>query len=693
MTDRPFAELIADPAAIEAFVAAANGQTDRLLGGPGRAADAAIVRDLLEAPDVLRGLTRREGALYTYRQTAANPRGLWLRLPEGVDPAPQGPWETVFDLDAFCAAEGRVWVWRGAVTSARAPGRVLLRLSLDGSDLTRHLEFDLAAKAPVQGGFDLPPGRGSAVWAGPDALLWSSAEAGDATQAGWPGTLRRLVRGQAPEAAAEVFRSDPANLLCSGWITRAGGAVEIEARLVMPAIGMTEVTLLRPGRAPLVLPNPADTEVEFCHSHCAWIAQAKGAHPAGTLVLQALDGGAARVLFTPGPGRAAAAPLFAAGWLIWTETDWLVPRLLALDLSDPGAQPVEIAPPVPAETLAVGFFDADPDAGDGTLVLHLSGFLTPPQQWLFDLSQGVRPVFRRLYALPARFDAAGCEVRLLRAISADGTEVPYHLVLPAGAAGRGDLPVLQYGYGGFGVALSPWYDAITGKLWIERGGAFVMAYIRGGAELGPDWHLSAKGAGRRRAYDDFAAVARDLVARGLTVPSRIACHGGSNGGLLCGVMLVQYPQDFGAVWASVGVHDLLGFADFPAGRGWIDEYGDPADPQAAAWLRQWSPLHGIPAADPARPLPPALIDTSHHDDRVDPSHSRRFAAALQAAGHGSLFYQHQGGHGGGGASTEKAAEQALGFAFLRHALGLQAPAASAAADPAPMRGVAATPRT
>ena len=211
---------------------------------------------------------------------------------------------------------------------------------------------------------------------------------------------------------------------------------------------------------------------------------------------------------------------------------------------------------------------------------------------------------------------------------------------------------------------------MTGKTWIERGGAYVQAYIRGGAELGPDWHLAAKGPGRHRAFEDFAAVAADLVARGITTPDRIACHGGSNGGLLCGVMLTRYPTHFGAVWASVGVHDMLRFAHFPAGKAWIDEYGDPQDATARAWLLAYSPLHNVPPDDPARPLPPALIDTSHHDDRVDPSHSRRFAAALQAGGHRPFYHEHQGGHGGGGGSHEKAAERALGLAFLRHALRL-----------------------
>lgn len=667
MTDFPFPELEADADAIAAFVAAENAATDAALSGPARLADEQAVRAILEAPDALRGLSRRAGHVYTFRQTADNPRGLWLRLPQAVPPRPEADWEVVFDVDAHCAATGEIWVWRGAETSAFDPERVLIRLSLEGADLTRYREFDLAAKDFVPGGFDIGPERGGLAWAGPDQVLWSSARDGDATAAGWPGTIRRLLRGQPPASAAEVYRSDPGNLLAQGWVTRAGGKDWIEARIVMRAIGKAEVTLLRPGKPPLVLPAPSDCTPVFNHGHAAWIAQEEGPHPAGTLVLAGLEDGQERRLFTPAHGVAVAEDslFFHGDWLLWIETRWLVPRLLALDLRTPGAVPQEIAPPVAAETLALGPFDANADTGDGTLALQVAGFLTPPQTWLFDLKAGIGGiVFRPLYAQPARFDAPGAEVHLWKAISADGTEVPYHIVRPAGHPGQGDTPVLLYGYGGFGVSLGPWYDPVTGKLWIERGGAYVMAYIRGGAELGPDWHLTAKGAGRHKAFEDFAAVAADLVARGVTRADRIACHGGSNGGLLCGVMLTRYPRHFGAVWASVGVMDMLRFAHFPAGRGWIDEYGDPDRPEDRTWLRAYSPVHNVPAG----PLPAALIDTSHRDDRVDPSHSRRFAAALKAAGHAPFYYEHQGGHGGGGGSHEKAAEQALGFAFLRRAL-------------------------
>ncbi|NJM82849.1 MAG: S9 family peptidase [Tabrizicola sp.] len=668
MTDHPHLELETDAEAIDAFVLRENARTEAVLVDGQMEEDIATVRAILEAPGVIRAMIRRGAHLYRFRQSPDNPRGLWLRLPVTATPTPDADWEVVFDLDAHCAETGRIWVWHGADTAAFDPERVILRLSLEGSDLHRLVEFDCSTKAFVPGGFDLPPERGGLAWIDVDTCLWSSAREGDATGSGWSGTIRRLSRGMAPQDAPELHRTDATDLLCSAWVSKYGGAEPMEVRMRMPAIGMTEVTLHRAGRAPVTLPNPPDTTVAFNQTHFAYIARALGDHPAGTLVLGGIDSAFRRILFSPAPGTAVNEDslILYGDWMLWTETEMLRPRIMALDLREPDQPPQEIVPPVPAEAVHVSSFDANPDAGDGTIALYLSGFLTPPQFWLFDLAGGVAGItFRKFYAQPAEFDTTGMEVRLHLAASADGTGVPYHIVLPKDhAAAQGDLPVLIHGYGGFGISMQPWYDPVGGKTWLEAGGAMVTAYIRGGAELGQDWYLQAKGAGRPRAFADFAAIASDLVERGYSRPARIGCRGGSNGGLLCGVMLTRYPERFGAVWASVGVHDMLRFTHFPAGRGWIDEYGDPVDPDARDWLRAYSPIHNIPAGN----LPPALIDTSAHDDRVDPSHSRRFAAALIAAGHGSLFYQHSGGHGGGGASAEKARQWALGLAFLRKAL-------------------------
>jgi len=667
MDDFLFLELETDAQAIADFVARENARTEACFSGAARAADEEALRSILEAPDDIPGLARRGNFIYTFRQTAEHPRGRWLRVPDNAPITPDAPWETVFDLDAFCTETGRLWDWRGSQTNPFNASQVLIQLSEDGSDMMRSMEFDLEGCSFVRGGFDFGPDRSSAHWEGPDSLLLASAAPGDATRSGWPGALRRLERGREREDAAQLVRTDGENLELTGWVSRLGGQEVFTIHQEETAIGKARVTLLRADHAPVVLPNPPDTIPRFNHAFCAWVASEEGAHPSGSLVICRHDGSDERILFTPRAGDAVrTADLFFAGdWLVWTEMRGLAPHIMALDMQRADSSPQEIIPPVVAETIWVLPFDTQPDLSDGTLVLTAMGYLAAVQCWLFDLSKGVEGItFRPLLASPAHFDASGCQVASWSARSDDGVEIPYHVVLPKGHAGRGDLPVLLYGYGGFGISIDPGYRALIGKGWIERGGAYVEAHIRGGGEFGPGWHEQAKGAGRHLCYADFAAVAADIVARGISTPDRVACHGSSNGGLLCGVMLTRYPERFGAVWANVGVHDMLNFTRFPAGRAWIDEYGDPDDPEARHWLRAYSPIHNIPD----RPLPAALIDTHHRDDRVDPSHSRRFAAALLAAGHKLFFMEHRGGHGGGGASFETAREMALGFAFLRRAL-------------------------
>jgi len=229
------------------------------------------------------------------------------------------------------------------------------------------------------------------------------------------------------------------------------------------------------------------------------------------------------------------------------------------------------------------------------------------------------------------------------------------------------MSCLKYRYGVFGVPLAPEYAPLRHPLWLDRGGAYVQAYIRGGGEFGADWQQAAKRHSRNKAFKDFVAVARDLVKRGITTADKIACHGGSNGGLLTSVMLTQYPEDFGAVWPSVAVTDMLRFHLFPAGAGWMDEYGDPDDADDRAAMLTYSPMHNVAPVE-ERAYPPAFVTTNDSDDRVDPSHSRRFAAALIEAGQQTWFHSRAGGHGGGGATHEAARETALGYAFLRHTI-------------------------
>lgn len=443
MADFPFPELEADVRAIDAFVARENARSEAAFAGPRRAADEEALRRILEAPDDIRGLSRRGCFNYAFRRTAENPRGCWMRLPVDVSPAPDAPWQTVFDLDAFCNGTGVAWVWAGNVSSPFDHRQVLLKLSEEGSDLLRLIEFDLASCRIVPGGFDLGPDRGGASWAGPDSLILGSAAPGDATSSGWSGALRRLERGGRASDAPLLCRTDPNNLLVEGWVSRLGGTEWIEVRQHMTEIGMATVTLLRPGCPPVTLPNPSDTDPVFNHAFCAWVANQQGEHASGTLVICRHDGSATRVLFTPQYGIAIRPEdvFFTGDWLVWTEMHWLAPRLMALDTRDPAAAPREIVPPVAAETIWVYHFDAQPDTGDGTLILTATGYLTPSRAWLFDLSCGVDGItFRPLFECPAHFDATGCLVVLWKAVGEDGTEVPYHVVLPKGMRGAATSP-------------------------------------------------------------------------------------------------------------------------------------------------------------------------------------------------------------------------------------------------------------
>lgn len=660
--DFPHAALETDAATIDGFVQEENARTKAAFMGAAFEGDAARVAAILENPDRIGGLSRRGDWLYTFKQTAKNPRGLWLRRPQDAPIEANTGWQTVFDVDAFCAETGGDWHWRGAATAHFDPGHVLLQLSQGGSDQTRLIEFHCDTGIAL-GGFDLAPSRSSANWLDRDTLIWSSAAEGDAADTSWPGTVRLLRRDG---SAQEIFRVQPGDLRAYGYSlpTAEGGRLVAVSRGV--AIGQAETILMLPD-GPLVLPAPPDTTVSASASHYAYEIKEQGGTP-GALMLGKI-GEAAQEVWAPKDRQAIQGAFLLQDWLVWEVRSNMAPELWVLSLTDPNAQPVQIQPPEPADVFFVGLHDAGfgPEAGTAAspLVMHIQGFLRSPVSYLFDLDQGPEGVrYTKLWAEPEMFDASGKTVELREAVSDDGTRVPYHLVRPET---DGPVPTLIYGYGGFGVSMGPGYSPVNGTLWLERGGAYVMAYIRGGAEFGPDWHLQAKGAGRVKAFQDFAAIARDLAEAGLATPAQIGCHGGSNGGLLTGVMLNRYPDRFGAIWSAVGVYDMLRFHKFPAGRAWMDEYGDPDRVEDRAWLKAYSPIHTAPDGD----LPPALITTSDNDDRVDPSHARRYAAALQENGHAPWFYQHGGGHGGGGSSRARAAEQALGYGFLAKTLGLE----------------------
>jgi prolyl oligopeptidase len=297
-------------------------------------------------------------------------------------------------------------------------------------------------------------------------------------------------------------------------------------------------------------------------------------------------------------------------------------------------------------------------------LLRYADFLTPDSLMLADAGNDQRQVLK---SLPAFFDASGMKVEQFFASSADGTRVPYFVVWPRGAQPDGDNPTLLYGYGGYEVNLQPWYSGSYGSAWYRRGGVLVVANIRGGGEYGPAWHQAAVKANKQKSYDDFAAVARDLIQRRITRPQRLAIEGGSNGGLLVGAVMLQVPELLGGVLCQVPLLDMKRYHKLLAGASWMAEYGDPDQPDEWAWISRYSPYQNV---RPDMKLPRLLITTSTRDDRVHPGHARKMAARMLAQGHDVLYYENiEGGHGGAADNAQRADLLALEFSFLWKTIG------------------------
>ncbi|TCP87359.1 prolyl oligopeptidase [Rhizobium sp. PP-CC-2G-626] len=669
------------------FVARENALSDTALKTDAFDADAAAFKAMMERDDRLIHFSRRGDWLNTFRKTAGNPMGVWQRLPATQAPVPEAAWETVFDLDAYNAAEGRTWIWRGAVTCPWDPSRVLLSLSDGGSDLRIFREFDCESLAFVEGGFSTPLARSHATWESLDHILYfGSIDRESATQSSWPRVGRRVARGQDVAEAATVFAAEDSDVTGYGTVygpemarlsqgDHLSGNERLSIFTAVHTIGTASHVVSKNGGTPVPLDIPRESDAGTNHRFCLWRAKTDERVPSGSLVLQELPvrlgsdqpPAPARVLFTPTGRRFCTDFMLLRDWCVFTIADTMTPRLFLLDLRVEDAEPFELTLPDGVETLSYHPLYSDLHLGDDTLIVSGQGFLQPPTLYRLDLSDRAKPLaLQPVAASPAYFDASGMSSLLLEATSEDGTAVPYRLVLPA-TFDMGTLPVLLYGYGGFEVPLQPYYSGVTGR-WLEQGGAYVQAYIRGGGEFGAAWHKAAKREGRHRAFADFAAIARDLVARGYTKPQHIACNGGSNGGLLTGVMLTRYPDLFGAVWCQVPVLDMLRFHTFPAGRAWMDEYGDPDNAQDRETMLAYSPLQAVRPATEVT-YPPIYIESSSNDDRVHPSHARRFAAQLRELGHDPLFHEFtSGGHGGEGDTAASAARIATGYSFLRQTI-------------------------
>ena len=663
-----------DGARALAWVEAQNRATLSRFGDARFAADRDLLAAILDRPDNIPGVARRGTRLFNFWKDAAHPRGLWRTTTLDSFATEQPDWEVLLDLDALAEGEGEDWIWAGAATLPASHDRAMISLSRGGGDAVVLREFDLAARDFVARGFDLPEAKGGAAWLDRDTLLLVSALGdGMATASGYARTVRRWPRGSAPLEAPVIFETRAEFMSAAAGVDR-GAAEERLWFAEKPGFFDTIVWIGDRAGAQRRLELPSDAWFRW---HRDWLVVRPRTpwtvggrtHPPDSLLgiaFSAFLAGERRFvpLFAPGPRQALQNFFWCGDSLVVSLLDDLSPAFARLTPSAQGWARAAIAGLPQSGTAQVWSLDVEEEELNGELLASAQDPLTPPALLL--LRPMAAPMV--LKRAPAAFDPAGLVVTRHEVASTDGTAIPYIQVGPPGETG--EAPVHLYGYGGFAIPMLPSYNSALGKLWLERGGTGVIACIRGGGEYGTQWHEAGRREGKRLSHDDFAAVAADLVRRGVTRPGRIAAEGGSNGGILITNMLTRYPERFGALFCTIPLIDMRRYARLHAGASWIAEYGDPADPGDWQFLAGISAYH---AAVPGRAYPPILLATSRRDDRVHPGHARKMAAKLQAMGYAAFFYEPAaGGHGYGKDNRERAAFTALGYAFLRRMIGWEA---------------------
>ncbi len=628
----------------------------------------------------------RKGYVYNFWQDATHERGLWRRTTVAGYAAPSPQWETLLDIDALSKAESANWVYKGVDCLPPEYTRCLVSLSDGGKDAATEREFDLSTKSFIKDGFVIPEAKSSVIWKDQDTLLIATdwGDGASLTESGYPFVVKELKRGQALAQAKEIYRGTQTDVATSPF-TLEEESGERWFGLVRSETFFTSSYFLLPpqGGAPLQVPLPAKATLQGVYRDEVlvsleqdWEAMIEGgaegpdeptkaSFKSGDLIGFPLrdflsTGKLTRIelVLRPTATQAIEDVSITRGAVLITLMDSVVPKVFKYTKADDVWTSAEI--PLPANGTASVIF-ADPE--ESLSYLGFESFIEPDSLYAHDSGSGALTAVK---ALPAWFDATGMAVDQFHATSKDGTKVPYFVVRARATKLDGNNPTLLYGYGGFQVSYTPSYSGTTGKLWLESGGVYVLANIRGGGEFGPAWHQAGLKTHRQVVYDDFIAVAEDLVARKLTRPEKLGAMGGSNGGLLMGVMYTQRPDLFKAIVCQVPLLDMLRYHLLLAGASWMDEYGDPDVPGERAFLETLSPYHNV---DPGRTYPEIYFETSTKDDRVHPGHARKMAKRLEDLGKPFLYYENiDGGHSAAANQREAARRAALEYTYLSRKL-------------------------
>jgi len=632
--------------------------------------------------------TIRDGLVYNFWQDETNTRGLWRRTTQASYESAAPEWETVLDFDQLSADEDKNWVYKGTdCFRPKGADKTLCMISLSdgGKDAVIKREFDLDTKTFVEGGFVTLEAKQGTAWIDHDTMLIATDWGNDGstlTTSGYPSVVKLWKRGQALEDAVELYSGQLSDVGVWPWATERGDGSVIYGAVESDTFFTRQYWLLS-ADAPVQYPIPAKSSLgdeykgwQFVTLQEDWdmsspcpgpeaCATTQKSFKTGDLVAfkhqDFVDSGTlpdVQLVFRANARQAVNSVATTKGAALLSINDNVASKILTLEPDEDSWKTSEITLPGIGQA-NIAFANKD----EATVYINYEGFLTPDSLLKYDVTSGETSPLK---SLPAMFDTEGLVVHQRESTSKDGTKIPYFVVHKEGIEHNGKNPTLLYGYGGFEVSMRPSYSATVGQLWLEKGGVYILANIRGGGEFGPAWHQAGLKGNRQRIYDDFVSVAEDMIDHGVTSPEHLGIMGGSNGGLLMGVMITQHPELWNAVVIQVPLLDMLRYHKLLAGASWIDEYGDPDIPEERAFLETISPYQNFRPHDY---YPKPFFVTSTKDDRVHPGHARKMAALFERYGHDFLYYENiDGGHSAAANQKERAKRSALEFTYLTERL-------------------------
>ena len=644
--------------------------THELAETPAFTATSDRFRKILDSNEKIPYVARYGDRYYNFWRDAQHEKGIWRRTTLAEYRKPNPAWETVLDLDAVAKQEKENWIWNQVQVLPPDYTRCLIRLSRGGGDATVIREFDLGTKKFVAGGFTVPESKSDVNWLDKDHLFLEPAiDSTTMTTSGYSRLVKIWTRGTPMSAARTIYETIPSDVTAGGYRDHTPG---FERDFVQRVITFyaNEFFLVRDGKL-VKIDKPIDADAGVWHEwllmqlRTDWKVGGQ-TYPAGSLVSARLEDflkgqRQISVVFKPTDRTSLVSFETTKSALLLNTLDNVKSRVVVARPAS-GAWTLTPVPGLPElgqiEASAVDSYTSD------DFWLRMTDFLTPASLSLGQIGGGTP---ERLKQSPAFFDASHSVVSQHEAISKDGTKVPYFEVDPKDLKLDGRNPTFETGYGGFEIPILPYYSGVEGAGWIEKGGVLVVANIRGGGEFGPRWHQAAMKANRPRAYEDFIAVAEDLVKRKVTSPPHLGCMGGSNGGLLVGNMLTRRPDLYGAIVCESPLLDMHRYHKLLAGASWMSEYGDPDKPDEWAYIKGFSPYENVKKDVK---YPRTLFTSSTRDDRVHPGHARKMVAKMEAQGHDVLYYEDvEGGHGGSATNKERAFMDALSYTFLWNQLG------------------------